>query len=240
MNASTPAKQPREAPDLGSRIRKRGWQIVIGLSVQAGLLFVAAGRLDWVWAWAFVGVYAGTVILITLIILPRSPELIAERGEIGKGERRDRVLGWLIVITGMAMLAVAGLDERYNWSPVLPLAVHLAALVLAVLGYALVGWSIVANRFFSSVVRIQDDRGHAVATGGPYRYVRHPGYVGYITNWLATALMLGSLWALIPAALVMILLVVRTALEDRTLLDELPGYAEYTQRTRYRLLPGVW
>ena len=97
-----------------------------------------------------------------------------------------------------------------------------------------------ANRFFSTMVRIQEERGHVVASSGPYRYVRHPGYVGYITAAFATALALGSLWALVPAGLGMCAFVVRTALEDKTLQKELAGYKEYTQRVRYRLLPGVW
>ncbi len=97
-----------------------------------------------------------------------------------------------------------------------------------------------SNRFFGRFVRIQHDRGHTVATGGPYHYVRHPGYVGVMVFTLAIPLMLGSWWALIPAALVMILLVVRTALEDRMLLEELPGYQDYARRGRYRLLPPIW
>jgi len=109
-----------------------------------------------------------------------------------------------------------------------------------VLGQGLFTWGMVSNKFFSTAVRIQTDRDHTVASGGPYRYVRHPGYVGYITASFATALALGSLWALIPAGLTMCLLVVRTALEDQTLQDELDGYKEYAQQVRYRLLPGVW
>jgi protein-S-isoprenylcysteine O-methyltransferase Ste14 len=98
----------------------------------------------------------------------------------------------------------------------------------------------VSNKFFSTSVRIQMERDHTVASGGPYRYVRHPGYVGYIVSGFAAPLALGSLWALIPAAITLCLLVVRTALEDRTLQDELDGYREYAARVRYRLLPGVW
>jgi protein-S-isoprenylcysteine O-methyltransferase Ste14 len=97
-----------------------------------------------------------------------------------------------------------------------------------------------SNRFFSSVVRIQADRGHTVATGGPYRFVRHPGYAGFIAGSFGAALLLGSRWALLPALLSAVLLVVRTVLEDRTLRAELPGYAEYAARVRHRLLPHVW
>ena len=98
----------------------------------------------------------------------------------------------------------------------------------------------VSNRFFSTMVRIQADRGQTVATAGPYRYVRHPGYVGYSVSFFGMALALGSLWALVPAVLMACLLVVRTALEDRTLQDELAGYTDYARQVRYRLLPGIW
>jgi protein-S-isoprenylcysteine O-methyltransferase Ste14 len=109
-----------------------------------------------------------------------------------------------------------------------------------VLGWALFMWAMGANAFFSEAVRIQEERGHTVVTDGPYRYVRHPGYVGAILALFATPLLLGSLWALIPAGLATIGYVVRTALEDKTLQEELDGYTEYAQQTRYRLLPGVW
>ena len=120
------------------------------------------------------------------------------------------------------------------------LTLQIVALVVAVLCYALIVWAMAANAFFSKVVRIQDDRGHTVATGGPYRIVRHPGYVGGILFELATPIMLGSWWALIPGGFTALFFVVRTALEDKTLHEELPGYAEYAQQTRYRLLPGIW
>ena len=114
------------------------------------------------------------------------------------------------------------------------------ALAAAALSMALVTWSMASNRFFSSYVRIQKDRGHVVASGGPYRYVRHPGYVGMLGFGLATPLILGSVWALIPAGLTLVVVVVRTALEDRTLQRELEGYQAYAQRVRYRLVPGLW
>ena len=117
----------------------------------------------------------------------------------------------------------------------------LAIVIAAVLGYVVIGvWSMAANAFFSMIVSIQKDRGHTVVTDGPYRYVRHPGYAGSILFTIATPLVLGSLWAFIPCGLAAALFVVRTALEDRTLQEELPGYKEYAQQTRYRLLPGIW
>ena len=114
------------------------------------------------------------------------------------------------------------------------------ALIVFVLGMGLFDWAMLSNRFFSGTVRIQEDRGHTVVADGPYRVVRHPGYVGMIVMFVLPPLVLGSLWALIPAGLAALATVIRTALEDKTLQVELPGYAEYAQRTRYRLLPRVW
>jgi len=170
-----------------------------------------------------------------------SPELIAERGEIKENVKGwDRMLGALIGVLTLGSLVVIGLDARFGWSPRLAWAIQLGGLVFLALGQGLFSWAMASNKFFSRVVRIQIDRDQTVATGGPYRYVRHPGYVGYIISWLATSLALGSLWGLIPAGLVVCLMVVRTALEDRTLQDELDGYKEYAAQVRYRLLPGIW
>jgi protein-S-isoprenylcysteine O-methyltransferase Ste14 len=135
---------------------------------------------------------------------------------------------------------VAGLDERFGWSPQTAPAIHLIGLTFFALGQGLFSWAMALNKYFSTLVRIQIDRGHTVATSGPYRYIRHPSYTGYIVSFLGMSLALGSLWALTPTGLIACLLVVRTALEDRTLQDELPGYKDYAERVRYRLLPGIW
>ena len=142
--------------------------------------------------------------------------------------------GWML--TGI----VAGLDTRFSWSPRLGVGFTVAGLVLIVLGYVVFLSAIASNQFFSSFVRIQTDRDHTVETGGPYRYVRHPGYVGALLVYISSPLALGSLWTFIPAALMLVLFIFRTALEDRTLQAELEGYADYAWRVRYRLLPGVW
>jgi len=238
MNANTPVNQPNGKSDLTSRVRKRMLQVIVQFLILAAILFIASGRLDWVWAWAYLGVSVG-ILVINASVLP--PELIAERGQIKEDTKGwDKVLAALIGIPTLGTVIVAGLDKRFEWSPQLALAIQVIALVFYALAQGLFTWAMVSNKFFSGTVRIQEERGHAVATGGPYQYVRHPGYVGYITSWIATSLTLGSLWALILAGLVMGLMVVRTALEDRTLLEELDGYQGYAARVRYRLLPGVW
>lgn len=202
-------------------------------------LFWAAGRVDWLAAWVYVGAMLFGAVLITLSL---DPELLAERSAVGAGVKPwDLPLVMVMARLGpLALVLVAGLDARHGWTAPLPLALPVLALLLLAAGYALTGWAMRVNRFFSGVVRIQSERGHTVVMEGPYRYVRHPGYTGMILTLLVTPLLLGSLWAWIPAALTVGVTVARTALEDRALRAELPGYAAYAQRVRYRLLPGVW
>ena len=211
----------------------------MGVVFVAVTLFLPAGTLNWAMGWALVGIYAVWVAAMALVLIPKSPELLIERATRKKGKTWDTVILSIVGLTTIAKYILAGLDVRFGWTAQMSLALQIAALVIVALGYALMTWAMAANPFFSKVVRIQEERGHAVATGGPYRYVRHPGYTGTIASELATPIMLGSLWALIPGGLAALLFVVRTALEDKTLLEELDGYKEYAQRVRYRLLPGV-
>lgn len=241
MSANTSDKQEM-TPEV-----KRGvvrWLIreVAGVLFTAAILFGASGRLGWVMGWVVVGVYAVWTGATALTIIPTNPEMLAERTGPKKGTKKwDTVLLSVIGVAEMVKYIVAGLDARWGWSPQIPLALQLAGVVVAVLGYdVILVWAMAENAFFSQTVRIQKERGHTVATGGPYRYVRHPGYVGTILFELATPVMLGSWWALIPGGLSALLTVIRTALEDRTLHEELDGYREYAQWVRYRLLPGIW
>jgi protein-S-isoprenylcysteine O-methyltransferase Ste14 len=176
-----------------------------------------------------------------IVILRFNPDLLAERLGARKGGKLwDTVIMSIAGLSELARLIVAGLDQRYGWTGAFPFAAQIAALLVCALGYALGVWAAASNAFFSQIVRIQTERGHTVATGGPYKYVRHPGYVGVILHELATPVLLGSWWALILGGLNAILLVVRTALEHRTLQAELPGYADYARQVRNRLLPGIW
>ncbi|MBN1178603.1 MAG: isoprenylcysteine carboxylmethyltransferase family protein [Anaerolineae bacterium] len=210
--------------------------------VVALILFLSAGRIDWTMGWVYVGIFAAFDLATALAVIPRHPDLLVERSNIQAGTKRwDAIIVRLsAAYLPMASWLVAGLDERFGWTPDLPLALQLAAVAVTVLGYALVVWAMAANAYFSTTVRIQDERGHTVVTAGPYRFVRHPGYVASITFTTSAPVMLGSLWALIPALLSAAFYIVRTALEDKTLHEELDGYVEYAQQTRYRLLPGIW
>jgi protein-S-isoprenylcysteine O-methyltransferase Ste14 len=204
-------------------------------------MFVLAGRIDYwqAWVWGGIGIGIG---LLSGVLFRRHSDLIEERVKPGPGVKWWDILFFAVYIPSLlAILAVASLDVgRFSWSPALPPSVYVVGYCLLLFSYGLPFWAMRTNRFFSSVVRIQADRGHHVVDKGPYRFVRHPGYVGGLTYGVASAVVLGSLWALIPAGLMAISLMVRTALEDATLRRELSGYTEYAQRVKYRLLPGIW
>jgi protein-S-isoprenylcysteine O-methyltransferase Ste14 len=241
MDDAVSAKQRGGKPDQSREAVRAVVREAIGVVFVAVTLFIPAGTLNWAMGWALVGLYAIWVGATALILMPNNPDLLIERATRKKGNKTwDTVILSMVGLTTIAKYILAGLDVRFGWTVQMPLAIQIAALIIAALGYALVTWATAANAFFSKIVRIQKDRGHAVATGGPYRYVRHPGYIGTIAFELATPIMLGSLRALIPGGLAALLFVVRTAFEDRTLQEELDGYKDYAGRVRYRLLPGIW
>ncbi len=213
----------------------------MGIVMAALILFLSAGRWDWAWGWATVAALALWVGGTALTVIPTHPAVLAERRGPRKGAK-----GWDTAIMGvvgliiLAIYLVGGLDVRYGWTSGLPAAAQIIGVILAVLGYGLVVWATASNAFFSQIVRIQTERGHTVATGGPYRLVRHPGYVGSILAYLGTPIMLGSGPAVVLGIVSAVLMVIRTALEDKTLQAELDGYKAYAVRVHYRLLPGVW
>lgn len=220
----------------------------IGLMVLVVLLFactplIISGHWDWWEAWSYAVV--GTVGFAASRVLAarRNPGLIDERArsmELQGAKSWDRILAPMVALGGILIAVVAGLDKRHEWSEPFPLWIKVAALVIIVLGYLLGTWAMLENKFFSGVVRIQKDRGHTVVSTGPYAWIRHPGYAGTLCVYFVTPLLLDSIWALIPALVLVGALVVRTALEDKTLQEELPGYKEFTQKTRYRLIPWIW
>jgi protein-S-isoprenylcysteine O-methyltransferase Ste14 len=146
----------------------------------------------------------------------------------------------MLGITQLVRYIIAGLDQRYGWTGGFPLVVQIAAFLFCILGYALVVWATASNAFFSQIVRVQTKRGHTVVTGGPYHFVRHPAYLGAILYELAVAFLLASWWALLIGGCTTFMLILRTALEDRTLQAELTGYGDYALHVRHRLLPGIW
>ena len=211
---------------------------IVGMGVA---LFWSAGRVDWWPAWASIAVMLAWITATAIVIFRLNPALLAER----LGPRKGAKLWDTLILSALGLMQlvryiVAGLDQRYGWTGGFPLAAQIAALTVCALGYALVVWATASNLFFSQIVRIQSERGHTVATGGPYHYVRHPAYIGAILYELAVPVLFASWWAFIASGLCTILLILRTALEDRTLQAELIGYTDYAHQVRHRLLPGIW
>ena len=217
--------------------------IIVHLLVPLVLL-VSGWDLGWWQAWLY------SVLIVVAGIGPRMwaekrhPGLLAERSKLGKAQdvkSWDKVLAPLMAVSmSFLLVIVAGLDHHFGWSPVFPTWLNILGFILIVPGYTVAGWALVENRFFSSVVRIQTDRGHIVCDSGPYRMVRHPGYAGNVLALPGIVLALGSVWTIIPVIVALIIAVIRTALEDKTLQEELPGYQDYVRRVRYRLIPGVF
>ena len=228
-------------PELIKGIVTRAVTVVVFLTLNAAILFLAAGRLDWIWAWVYLGICLVSVLINASIMLRTSPETIAERGELKMTKTWDKVVSGL---SGLAMYIalplVAGLDVRFGWARDLGVAWHVAGAVMLAAGLELASWAMIANAYFSTAVRIQSERGHTVCSTGPYRFVRHPGYVGFILQAFGVPILLGSSWALFPGITAAALMIIRTSLEDRTLQAELPGYQEYVGQVRYRLVPGIW
>lgn len=208
------------------------------------VLFLAAGTLNWWEAWAYVVMSVIILASSRLYMILKNPDMALERAGAGK---KENVKSWDKVLMPLTALyaplitwVVAGLDKRFGWSPDLPDWIQIIALAVIVLGSLFGSWAMLANRFFSSQVRIQTDRGHRVVDTGPYRFMRHPGYLGGLLGWIATPFFFSSYWVAIPVAIAIVANIIRTRLEDRTLQEELPGYKEYAHRVRYRLVPGIW
>jgi protein-S-isoprenylcysteine O-methyltransferase Ste14 len=208
------------------------------------VLLVCGGDFGWWQAWVYALLIVAAGIGGRIWAERRHPGLLAERQNIENIKRAktwDKVLAPLMALSvSFPLVIVAGLDHRNGWSPVFPLWLIVLGFILILLGYAFASWALVENRFFSSIVRIQTDRGHEVCDSGPYRVVRHPGYAGNVLALPGIVLALGSVWTFIPVAVALIITVIRTVLEDQTLKEELPGYGDYARRVRYRLIPKIY
>lgn len=207
-------------------------------------LFICGGDLGWWQAWLYAFLIVSAGIGGRLWAERRHPGLTTERQDIESlrdAKPWDKVLAPLMALSiTYPLVIVAGLDHRLDWSPEFPFWLNVVGFILISLGYTLSAWAFAENRFFLSVVRIQTDRGHVVCDSGPYQFLRHPGYSGSILALVGISLALNSVWTLVPAAVAIVISVLRTALEDRVLQEELPGYRDYARRVRYRLVPGAY
>ena len=205
------------------------------------ILFISAGRIDYYQGWIYMAISVFGMSM-DVALTSTDIELLRERSKPpGDAKEWDKWILKLSALITVGAYVVAGLDSgRYHWSPRLHWGICILGIVVMCAGQVLFLFSKKTNKFFSSVVRIQYDRGHVVCDTGLYNFVRHPGYLGMIISWVGFPMVLGSLWSAIPVAVAIILLVVRTSLEDRTLTEELAGYGQYIQKTRYKLVPGMW
>jgi protein-S-isoprenylcysteine O-methyltransferase Ste14 len=220
---------------------QRGLQVVILFAALSLALLLAAGRLDWWEAWAFLGAYFLISLTAVLSMVRTDPQLSAERAQIGEGSKGwDKAIIAAQSLLSLSLFVVIGLDAgRFGWSHVPPW-LRIIAVLGMIPAFGLPAWASKVNTYLSGTVRIQSERGHRVVSQGPYRWIRHPMYAGMVVYDVCVPLLLGSWWGLVVGSVMIALVFIRTALEDRTLQAELPGYAEYAQRVRYRLLPGIW
>ncbi len=224
------------------------WKLLPGLTLLGlfgpALLLLAGGDPRWPAGWAYSIFGFLYTVLGRFALFARTPDLAAERAS---GIRRDevpswdrKIVPWIGVLLPSLTMVAAGFDHRWGGAPHFPLWLRVASAAPMVAGALLGLWAALNNPFFSSVSRLQPDRGQYVVTSGPYRVVRHPGYAGGLAFMFFTPLFLGSLWALAPMAVDFGLSLLRTRLEDRMLREKMEGYRDYASRTRYRLIPGLW
>jgi protein-S-isoprenylcysteine O-methyltransferase Ste14 len=215
-------------------------QLVVTVAVIWVLLFASAGTIDWPRAWWFMVVFVVAILIAVAVLYRMNPEIFAARSRIQPGTKLWDYIFITLIIGGMTLiLPFAGFDKRFGGANA-PDWVVLLGYVVFVVSFIGQTWPQAINRHFEPGVRIQEDRGQTVIDTGPYAYVRHPGYISGSLLALSIALVLGSWWALLPVAVVIVGLAVRTVFEERTLRAELAGYTEYTQRVKWRWVPGVW
>lgn len=205
------------------------------------IIFASAGRIAYWQGLVYVSIGV-VMLLLNYTALRIDPELLKERSKPGENTRYwDKAILMLSFLITISTYIIAGLDSgRYHWSPDFHWSIYLSGIILIVSGQLLFLIAQKQNRFFSSTVRIQTDRDQIVCETGLYKVVRHPAYLGMIIQLLGFPLLFGSLWSIIPISVSILLIIIRTNLEDMTLKDELKGYIEYSEKTRYKILPYVW
>jgi len=212
--------------------------IIIGFAI----LFISAGTLAWINAWIYVALVSIYWVISTALLARVNPEMLNERGSVVKEGTKgfDKVWVAIYPVLTFGNLVVMGFDAvRFQWS-FMPFWPAILGIVIILPAFVIVIWAMAVNKFFEWTVRIQDDRQQYVCTSGPYKIMRHPGYAGLIISILAYPLILGSWWGFVLSGTLAIIIVIRTALEDRTLQNEMPGYREYARQTKYRLIPLIW
>ncbi len=214
---------------------------IIGTFLFFAILFFSAGRINY-WQGLLYVAIGFIMFALNYTVLRTDSQLSNERSKPGEGTKNwDKTILGLTFLVTISMYIIAGLDSgRFHWSPDFHWSLYLFGSILTIAGQLLFLIAQKQNRFFSSTVRIQTDREHIVCETGLYSIVRHPAYLGSIIQSLGFPLLFGSLWSIIPICLLIILFITRTNLEDKTLRNELKGYLEYSENTRYKIIPYVW
>jgi protein-S-isoprenylcysteine O-methyltransferase Ste14 len=238
MNTKPDIPHTEKHPNVVASILKLATAVAIFPAVMAVILFVVVGQLDWIWAWVYLGINLVNVLIVGPIMIRTNPVTVAEHEELEKTEKWDVGSVFYLLAMYIALPLVAGLDVRFGWARDLSIAWHVAGASVLAVGLGLASWVMITNPYIWSEVPIQ--HGQTVCSAGPYRFVRHPAYAGLILQALGVPILLDSLWALVPGVTAAVCIIVATSLEDRILQAELPGYQDYAQKVRFRLVPGIW
>ncbi|PKO00865.1 MAG: isoprenylcysteine carboxyl methyltransferase [Chloroflexi bacterium HGW-Chloroflexi-4] len=223
-------------------------KIIFQLIIVVIILPLLPMLISWHWNWWEAWIYALTLflgfVISRLLAARKHPGIIAERAQsMSRKDAKswDRVLAPSLAFGSIFVPLIAGLEEKFNWTPApFPLAVKIAAIIIMILAYVFSSWAFIENAFFSGVVRLQTDRGHTVCDSGPYRLIRHPGYTGGFWSYIMMPIILDSYWSFIPVMTLSIIMIIRTKLEDQMLHEELHGYSDYASKVKHRLFPGIW
>jgi protein-S-isoprenylcysteine O-methyltransferase Ste14 len=235
--------RPRTRRDGRKMVAKLIIRNLLWIAALAVILFGAAGTVRWPVGWLFLAEVGGFGLAIGLWLARYDPALLAERMStfVQPAQKAwDKVFVVAVLVLWTAWLVLMPLDAvRFRWSQVPAWVQAIGALLIALCMY-LCYLTFRENSYAAPVVKIQRERGHRVVSTGPYAYIRHPMYAGALLFFIGTPLLLGSWWGLVAAPVIAAMLAVRAVLEERTLADGLPGYRDYAERVRYRLIPGVW
>jgi protein-S-isoprenylcysteine O-methyltransferase Ste14 len=238
MDTRPDTPHTEKQPNAVASILKVATAVAIFPVLMVVILFVAAGRLDWTWVWVYLGINLANISVVGPITIRNNPVAVAEHDELKKTEGWDVASVFCLLTMYIALPLVAGLDVRFGWARDPSIAWHGAGASVLAVGLGLVSWVMITNPYIWSEVPIQ--RGQTVCSTGAYRFVRHPAYAGLILQALSVPVLLGSLWAMIPAVAAAVSIIIATCSEDRILQAQLPGYQDYVQKVRFRLVPGIW
>lgn len=218
-------------------IKLVGSRLIIGIPALFLIIFLPAGTLAYWEAWVYLAILLIPMSFVMIYFLKKTPEFLVRRMKLKEKEGEQKIIIKLSAIPLLLVLILPGLDKRFGWSNVPALTVVVAE-ILVIIGYIFIVLVFKENQYASRIIEVE--KGQTVIQSGPYRFVRHPMYVGTLLMYIATPLALGSYWAIIPALFLIPILIARIINEESVLTEELQGYSDYKLKTRFRLVPGIW